>query len=105
MAPGTSSWLSILGRTTNARTTCRRAAEAAIAHGAAGYLNTDWGDQGHLQQPVVSEPALAYGAAVSWCLEANADLDLGAALVPTSSTTRRVGWPTQCSPSGTPTSS
>ncbi len=80
VAPGTSSWLSILGRSTNARTTCRRAAAAAVEHGATGYLNTDWGDMGHLQQWVVSEPGLAYGAAVSWCLATNADLDLGAAL-------------------------
>ncbi len=80
VAPGTSSWLSILGRSTNARTTCRRAAAAASAHGATGYLNTDWGDMGHLQQWVVSEPGLAYGSAVSWCLATNAELDLGAAL-------------------------
>ena len=80
VAPGTSSWLTILGRVTNARETCRKAAEAARAHGATGYLNTDWGDQGHLQQPVISGPGLAYGAAVSWCLESNADIDLGAAL-------------------------
>ncbi len=80
VAPGTSSWMSILGRSTNARTTCRRAAAAALAHGATGYLNTDWGDLGHLQQWVISEPGLAYGAAVSWCLETNGDLDLGAAL-------------------------
>ena len=80
VAPGTSSWMSILGRLTNARTTCRRAAAAALTHGGSGYLNTDWGDLGHLQQPVISEPGLAYGAAVSWCLAANGDLDLGAAL-------------------------
>jgi hexosaminidase len=80
VAPGTSSWLSILGRLTNARRTCRAAAAAALAHGGSGYLNTDWGDLGHLQQWVVSEPGLVYGAAVSWCLEANEDLDLGAAL-------------------------
>lgn len=80
VAPGTSSWMSILGRLTNAKNTCRSAAAAALAHGGSGYLNTDWGDLGHLQQPVISEPALAYGAAVSWCLEANQDLDLAAAL-------------------------
>ena len=80
VTPGTSSWMSILGRVTNARNTCRNAAEAARAHGGVGYLNTDWGDLGHLQQPVVSEPGLAYGAAVSWCLDSNADIDLGAAL-------------------------
>jgi hypothetical protein len=80
VAPGTSSWMSILGRDTNARNTCRRAAAAALAHGGTGYLNTDWGDLGHLQQPVISEPAFAYGAAVSWCLESNANLDLAPAL-------------------------
>ena len=61
-------------------TNCRDAVEAALANGGTGFLNTDWGDRGHLQQLPISEPGLAYGAAVSWCLEANADLDLGAAL-------------------------
>ncbi len=80
VAPGTSSWLSILGRVTNARTTCRNAAAAGLAHGATGYLNTDWGDMGHLQQSVISEPPFVYGAAVSWCLETNAELELAPAL-------------------------
>jgi hypothetical protein len=80
VAPGTSSWLSLVGRNANARATCRMAAEAALEFGASGYLNTDWGDQGHLQQSIISEPMLAYGAAVSWCLESNADLDMAAAL-------------------------
>ena len=80
VSPGTSGWLSILGRHTNAQRTCRAAAAAALAFGGSGYLNTDWGDNGHLQQSVISEPALAYGAAVSWCLEANAGIDLAAAL-------------------------
>jgi hypothetical protein len=43
-------------------------------------LNTDWGDNGHLQYPPVSDPGLAYGAAMSWCADTNRDLDLGAAL-------------------------
>src|SRR5207248_5835689 len=80
VAPGTSSWLTVLGRVTNARGNCRIAAEAALAHGGSGYLNTDWGDQGHLQQLPISDPGFAYGAAVSWCLETNSDLDLAAAL-------------------------
>jgi hexosaminidase len=75
LCPGTSSWLSILGRTTNTIGNARGAAEAAVAHGAGGYLNTDWGDMGHLQYLPVSEPGLAAGAAMSWCLEANRDLD------------------------------
>jgi hypothetical protein len=80
VAPGTSSWLSIGGRVTNAIGACRHAAEAALAHGATGYLNTDWGDRGHLQQVPVSDPGFAYGAAVSWCLDTNAEIDLDAAL-------------------------
>ena len=80
VCPGTSSWLTILGRTTNMVGNCRVAADAARAHGAAGFLNTDWGDMGHLQYLPVSEPGFAYGAAVSWCLDANRDIDLGAAL-------------------------
>jgi hypothetical protein len=80
VCPGTSSWLTILGRTTNMKGNCVVAAEAARAHGASGFLNTDWGDMGHLQYMPVSEPGFAYGAAVSWCLDANRDLDLGAAL-------------------------
>jgi hexosaminidase len=80
VAPGTSSWLTIVGRVTNAIDTCRSAARAALEHGGAGYLNTDWGDQGHLQQLPISDPGFAFGAAVSWCLDANTDLDLASAL-------------------------
>jgi len=80
VCPGTSSWLTILGRTTNMIGNCRAAAEAGLANGASGFLNTDWGDMGHLQYLPVSEPGFAYGAAVSWCLDTNRDLDLAAAL-------------------------
>ncbi|MDQ1448650.1 MAG: hexosaminidase [Actinomycetota bacterium] len=80
VAPGTSSWLSIGGRVTNAVENCRNAAEAVLDHGGRGFLNTDWGDRGHLQQGPVSDPGFAYGAAVSWCLASNRDLDLAAAL-------------------------
>ena len=79
-APGTSSWLTILGRITNVRANCAEAVDAAVAHGGAGMLNTDWGDQGHLQYLPISEPGLAYGAAVAWCAQANRDLDLGTVL-------------------------
>ncbi len=80
VAPGTSSWLSVVGRVPNMIGNCHAAARAALAHGAVGYLNTDWGDQGHLQQHPISDPGFVYGAAVSWCFASNADLDLGAAL-------------------------
>jgi hexosaminidase len=78
--PGTSSWLSILGRVTNMRGNCAGAATAAIEYHGGGVLNTDWGDLGHLQYLPISDPGFAYGAAVAWCLETNRDLELATAL-------------------------
>jgi hypothetical protein len=80
VAPGTSSWLSLVGRVDNARANLVDGAEAGLAHGARGYLITDWGDGGHMQPPSVSFGPLVYGGAVSWCLAANRDLDLPAVL-------------------------
>jgi hypothetical protein len=76
VCPGTSSWCSISGRTDNMLANQRAAAEAAMKHGAIGYLNTDWGDYGHLQYLPVSFAGLAAGAAMSWCLQSNRDLPL-----------------------------
>ncbi len=70
VCPGTSSWLSLVGRTSNAVENCRRAAEAGAA-GAGGLLVTDWGDMGHLQHLPVSDAGLATAAAVSWCRSSN----------------------------------
>jgi hexosaminidase len=75
VCPGTSSWLSLAGRTDNAVANLRNAAIAGVKHGAAGYLITDWGDWGHWQPWLISLPPLAYGAAVSWCQSTNADHD------------------------------
>jgi hypothetical protein len=84
VVPGTSSWLSILGRTTNATSGIRKAAAAARDGGWSAMLTADWGDRGHLQYPVVSEPPLAYAAAVGWCAATNEDVDLAAVLSRTS---------------------
>jgi hexosaminidase len=80
VAPGTSSWLTILGRVPNMLGDCRAAMEAASRNGALGWLDTDWGDMGHLQFLPVSEPGFAYAAGVSWCFETNRDMDLARAL-------------------------
>ena len=76
VCPGTSSWLSLAGRTDNAIANLRSAAENGLRHGAGGYLVTDWGDFGHWQPLPVSYLGLAYGGSVSWCLESNRNLDL-----------------------------
>lgn len=80
VCPGTSSWLSIAGRTDNMLANQLSAAEHGLAHGAAGFLNTDWGDHGHLQYLPVSYAGFAAGAAVSWCLETNRNMNLAAVL-------------------------
>lgn len=80
VCPGTSSWLSITGRTANVIGNIRSAAENGLRHGAIGLLNTDWGDFGHHQYLPNSYLGLAYGAAMGWAVSANRDIDLAAAL-------------------------
>ena len=80
VCPGTSAWLSLTGRTTNALSNLEAAARAGLAHGASGMLITDWGDFGHWQPLPASYLGLAYGAAVAWCHDANRDLDIARAL-------------------------
>jgi hexosaminidase len=71
-----SAGLIIAGRTDNMLANQRAAAVAGLKHGAIGYLNTDWGDFGHLQYWPISLAGLAAGAAMSWCAEAHRDLPL-----------------------------
>ncbi len=80
VCPGTSSWNTLIGRLDNARGNLLDAARVGLARGASGYLVTDWGDNGHMQPLSVSWPALAYGAALAWSTDANADLDVAPAL-------------------------
>jgi hexosaminidase len=80
VAPGTSTWLSILGRLDNAIENMVDAAEVGLAHGSTGYLNTAWGDNGMYDPPAISYGPIVYGGAVSWSLETNRNLDLAAVL-------------------------
>ncbi len=69
-----------MGRLDNALPNLLDAARTAADAGIDGLLVTDWGDGGHHQPPSVSDPAILYGGAVAWCAEANADLDVAAAV-------------------------
>jgi hypothetical protein len=80
VAPGTSAWDSLVGRIDNARANLLDAARTGVERGATGYLVTDWGDNGHLQPPSVSFGPILFGGAQAWCADANADVDLAAAL-------------------------
>ncbi len=79
VCPGTSSWNSCTGRTTNAVANCRHAAVHGLERGANGYLLTDWGDNGHHQPWTSSIPGLLAGAGCAWCLARNENADLPAA--------------------------
>jgi len=76
VCPGTSSWNSLVGRLANARANLRDAADVGRARAAAGYLVTDWGDNGHLQPPSVSFAPLLDGAGLAWNAARHRDLDL-----------------------------
>ncbi|MBI5762391.1 MAG: family 20 glycosylhydrolase [Planctomycetes bacterium] len=77
VCPGTSSWCSFSGRTTNAMENLRNAARAGRKHGATGYLITDWGDFGHRQYQPASYGPFLCGATVSWCATSNAGIEVG----------------------------
>jgi hypothetical protein len=76
VCPGTSSWNSIAGRTDNALANLHNAAENGLKYGAIGFLNTDWGDNGHWQSLPVSYLGFAVGAAYAWCLKTNQEMDV-----------------------------
>ena len=93
VACGTSSWSSLLGRSTNMIDNIGAAVDAALADGdVAGVLNADWGDWGHLQHLPVSYPGLAWGAAQSWCRSSNRGLDLASALDSCCTESTGDGW-------------
>jgi len=75
VCPGTSSWGSLAGRTDNTIGNLLNSATAGIQYGAIGYLITDWGDYGHWQVLPISYLGFATGAAYSWALEANRNLN------------------------------
>jgi len=83
IAPGTSSWQSLGGRTDNCLANLRSASRAARTHSAAGMLITDWGDRGHLQPLPVSYLGFLHGAEAAWngsAAEARTDAELAALL-------------------------
>ena len=66
VCPGTSSWNSLTGRSTNLWKNLSEAARAGVGNQAKGFLITDWGDGGHHQYLPISYPGFALGAALAW---------------------------------------
>ncbi|MDH6372029.1 hexosaminidase [Paenibacillus sp. PastF-3] len=75
VCPGTSSWNSITGRSDNMFANLRSAAIHGKNNGSIGYLITDWGDHGHWQHLPISYTGYVYGAALSWNVDNNLDVD------------------------------
>lgn len=67
LCPGTSSWRSITGRTSERRGNIEGAARAALSQRAAGLLVCDWGDSGHWQTWPVALRGIADGLHAAWC--------------------------------------
>ena len=80
VCPGTGAWNSYLGDTDKFFANIARSARLGKKYGAAGLLNTDWGDAGHLQSVSAGYAGMAYGAALAWGVEENVWMDLAAAL-------------------------
>ncbi len=80
VCPGTSTWNSVTGRTDNCLANLENAARNGLKYGATGTLNTDWGDGGHHQTLPISYVGFAAGAAYSWHLKNNRNVDLAGAI-------------------------
>ncbi|WP_430812687.1 MULTISPECIES: beta-N-acetylhexosaminidase [unclassified Carboxylicivirga] len=78
VCPGTSTWNAIIGRNANGFANLKNAAVNGKKKGAWGYLNTNWGDNGHWQPLSVCYPGILYGAALGWNVEANSNIDIAA---------------------------
>ena len=66
VCPGTSTWMSLIGRHDNAIANLKQAARAGLKNGASGYLITDWGDGGHPQPLATSWFPYLAGAWLAW---------------------------------------
>ena len=80
VCPGTSAWNTLAGRTDNCLGNLRNAAVNGLKNGAIGFLNTDWGDNGHWQVLPVSYLGYAMGAAYAWSSQTAEQVDVKHAL-------------------------
>lgn len=66
LCPGVCGWNRILNLYEQAYLNNKVMAEYGLKYGAKGFLNTDWGDFGHINDPSFSIPSMIYGASLSW---------------------------------------
>ena len=56
-------------------TNIREMAKLGDQYHAVGFLNTDWGDCGHINMPALAIPCMIYGAAQGWNVEDDRDFN------------------------------
>jgi hypothetical protein len=66
VCPGTSGWKRIINAMDLAERNIAAFSAVGTEHGAAGLLNTDWGDHGHFNPLACSWHAICLGAAFGW---------------------------------------
>ncbi|WP_161522267.1 glycoside hydrolase family 20 zincin-like fold domain-containing protein [Bifidobacterium xylocopae] len=59
-------WNNLLPAIGDAWSNISRLAAYGLEYRAVGHMVTDWGDYGHINDPVMSLPGMAYGAQCSW---------------------------------------
>lgn len=69
LCPGVCGWNQWINLIENAYQNIRRMCGYGMKYHVQGILNTDWGDFGHINDPVFSVPGMIYGAAFSWNYE------------------------------------
>ena len=77
---GTSGWNSLGGRWSNARSNILKVAREGKNNGAAGFMISEWGDNGHWQQLPIAFPGFMLAAAAAWNLESAETFDVTAQL-------------------------
>ena len=66
LCPGVRGWNQLVPLMNPSHENIRRMAEYGRKYGAAGFLNTDWGDYGHVNDPRFSLPGMAAGGCAAW---------------------------------------
>lgn len=65
LCPGACGWNTWVNAMSDSYENIRRMCSYGRQYGAVGILNTEWGDFGHINQPIFSIPGMIYGAV--WC--------------------------------------
>lgn len=73
LCTGTSSWNTIGGRWSNVQHNLNGAVQAGLRqkHRPRGFMVTEWGDNGHLQQQSIALPAIILAGGIAWRGEAD----------------------------------